>query len=148
MDKYGIHFMHVPIDNEALKTTPVPAAAVLPVFAAPNIPNNRVEVLYVGMTCAGVLAVDAADTILVNLSYHDASADTDTTLVTGAAGAAGDLKAAYMAVIREVYTLFQGVQSLDPGDTLVAPMTITTPTTAGDGYAFVVAYRVKEWNGQ
>ena len=147
-DKYGIQFAIVPIDNEAVKATPVPAAPIWPIFAAPNIPNNRVEVLYVGMACSGVLLVDAADTAFVSLSFHDASADTDTTLVTGAAGTAGDMKAAYMTVIREVYTLFNGVQSLDPGDTLNGLVTITTPTTAGDGYYFIVAYRVKEWNGQ
>lgn len=147
-DKYGISFALVPIDNEAIKATPVPAAAVLPVFAVPNIVNCRVEVLYVGIGAAGVLAIDAAETILMNLSFHDASADSDTTLVTGAAGAAGDMKAAYVSVIREVYTLFSGVQSMENGDTLVAVSTFNTPTTAGDGYFFLVAYRIKEWGGQ
>lgn len=147
MDKYGINFAIVPIDNEAVKGTPVPAAPILPVFAAPNIPNNRVEVLYVGMGCAGVLVIDGTP-VTVDLVFHDASADSNTTIVTGAVSAAGDLEAAYMTVIREVYTLFLGVQSLDPGDTLVAPLTITAPETAGDGYFFVVAYRIKEWGGQ
>lgn len=146
MDKYGINFAIVPIDNEALKATPVPAAAILPVFAAPSVPNMRVEVLAIGIT-AGILVVDAADTAFVSLVYHDASADADTTILTGAAASPGDLKAAGGQTIHECLTLWTGVQSLDPGDTIRAPLTITTPTTAGDGYYFTVAYRVKEFNG-
>lgn len=147
-DKYGLQFAFVPIDNEALKAAPVPAAPVFPVFACPESPNCRVEVVYIGIACAGVLVVDAADVILLDLVFHDASADTNTTFMTGAAGAAGDLKAAQMGVIRETTLLSRGLRTLDPGDTIVAPLTIVTPTTAGDGYYFVVAYRVKEWNGE
>ena len=143
-----IQFLHVPIDNEALKAVPVPAAAVLPVFGAPSVPNSRFEVLSIGVGATGVLVVDGTNTVLLDLVYHDASADSDTTLVTGAAGAAGDLKAAGGLVLNEVFTLWQGTQSMDPGDTIRAPLTITDPDTAGMGYYFVVAYRVKVWNGQ
>ena len=146
-DQYGIQFAIVPIDNEALKATPVPAAAVLPVFGAPSVPNCRIEVVSIGIAGA-ILVVDAANTVLVDLEYHDASADTDTNLLTGGAGDLGDLKAAGGLTANEVLTLWHGVQSLDPGDTIRAPLTITTPTTAGDGYYFVVGYRVKVWNGQ
>ena len=142
-----IKFAIVPIDNEALKATPVPDDAVLPVFGVPSAPGSRVEVLSIGIAGA-ILVVDAADPITLNLTYHDASADSDTTLLTGAAGALGDLKAAGGLTANEVLTLWHGVQSMDPGDTIRAPLSIVTPTTAGDGYYFVVGYRVRQWNGQ
>lgn len=148
MDKYGIQFAITPIDNEALKATPVPAAAVLPVFSVPSAPNCRVEVLSISLGASGVLVVDAADPVTLNLVYHDASADADTTLLTGTAGNPGDLKAAGGLTVQETLTIWSGNKSLDPGDSIRAPLTITTPTTAGDGYYFVTAYRVKEWNGE
>lgn len=147
MDKYGIQFVIVPIDNEALKATPVPAAPLLPVFGVPSAPNVRVEVLSIAIA-GNVLVVDAADPVTLDLVYWDASEDADTTLLTGAAGALGDLKAAGGLTAKEALTLWHGCQSLDPGDTIHAALTITTPTTAGDGYHFIVAYRVKEWGGQ
>lgn len=144
---YGLQFAVVPIDNEALKATPVPAAPVFPVFGAPSTPNVRVEVVSVSIAGA-VLVVDAADPVTINLVYHDASGDADTTLLTGAAGAVGDLKAAGGLTANELLTIWRGNQSLDPGDTIRAPLTTTTPTTAGDGYYFLVGYRIKEYSGE
>jgi len=146
-DKYGLQFAVVPIDGQATFTTPVPAAAQPLLFATPSRPNSRVEVLNIAVV-ASILMVDAADPITVDLVYYDASANAATTLLTGAAGAAGDLKAAGGLVANEAFTIWSGVQSLDPGDTIRAVFTITTPTTAGEGYTFIVTYRVKEWNGQ
>lgn len=144
MDKYGIQFAIVPIDNEAIKATPVPSAAVLPVFAAPSAPNCRIEVLSVSVGYMGVIPVDGTHAFTGDLNFHDASADTDTVLENDY-----NFKSTNASlVLKETTTFWHGCQSLDPGDTLSLITTITTPDTAGDGGFFLVAYRVKEWNGQ
>ena len=143
-DKYGIQFAMVPIDNEAIKATPVPAAAVLPVFAAPGGINCRIEVYSVSVGYMGVIPIDGTHAFTGDLNFHDASADTDTVLENDY-----NFKSTNSAlVLKETTTFWQGVQSLDPGDTLSLVTTITTPDTAGDGGFFLVAYRVKEYGGQ
>lgn len=144
-DKYGIQFQMVPIDNEALKASPIPAGgAVLPVFACPSIPNVAIEVVSVGLVYMGVIPVDATDAITGTLNFWDASADAATALAT-----AVNLKSTNTSlVLKEAFTIWQGTQSMDPGDTLSVPLTITTPDTAGDGGFWTVVYRVKDWNGQ
>lgn len=144
-----IQHVIVPIDNEALKASPIPSAgAQLPVFGIPSRPTERVEVLSVAIGCQGVIVVDATDTCFVSLVYHSKSASSNTTLLTGAAGTPGDLKAAGSIVLHEPVTIWSGAQSMSPGDSLYAPLTITTPDTAGDGYFFVVTYKVREYSGQ
>lgn len=143
-DKYGINFAIVPIDNEAIKATPVPDDAVLPVFAVPSRPNCRVEVLSVSLTYMGVIPVDGSHAFTGDLTFYDASANTATVLADDV-----DLKSTNASlVLKEAYTIWTGVQSMDPGDTLSMVTTITTPDTAGDGGVFTVAYRVKEWGGE
>lgn len=144
----GLQIAIVPIDNESLKASPVPAAALWPVFGAPSFPNCQFQVEAIALGCSGVAVIDAADPCTFNLVFHDKSAAANTTLLTGAAGAAGDMKAAGGVVAKEVVTVWSGKQILDPGDSIYAPVTETTVTTAGDGYYFVVAYRVREWNGE
>lgn len=147
-DKYGIKYVIVNIDNEALKASPIPSGgALLPVFSVPNIPNCSVEVVSVSLT-AGILATDGTNDLLLNLSFHDKSAASNTTLLTGANGAAGDLKAAGGFTVFEGLTIWKGSQVLDAGDSIHGILTITTPDVAGDGYHFTVGYRVLEWNGQ
>ena len=147
-DKYGIQFLIVPLDNEYLKAVPVPDDGSQIIFGCPSVPNCRVEVLSISW-CAVTLPIDGADPVTQNLVFHDASADADTTLLTGAAGALGDLLAAAgIAVANEFVTIWHGVRSLDPGDTIRADLTIVTPTTAGEGGAWLIAYRIKEWGGQ
>lgn len=147
-DKYGIQFMIVSIDNEGLKAVPVPDDMSQIIFGAPSAPSSRVEIYSISISC-DVAVADGTDAATFNLVYRDASADTETTLLTGATGAFGDLEAtAAILVAREWVTVWQGVQSLDPGDSIRCDITITTPETAGEGYAFLIAYRIKEWNGQ
>ena len=147
-DKYGLQFMVVPLDNEYGKATPVPDDGSQIIFGLPSLPNSRAEVYSVSWT-AVTLPVDAADPVTTNVVFHDASADTDTTLLTGAAGALGDLlSGAGISVANEFVTIWHGVQSLDPGDTIRIDLGIVTPTTAIEGGAFLVAYRIKEWGGQ
>lgn len=143
-DKYGIQFAIVPIDNEALKATPVPGSAVLPVFGSPSLPNSRIEVLSVSIGYMGVIPVDGSHAITGDLNFHDASADSDTVLENDYS-----IKSTNASlVLKETLTIWHGTQSLDPGDTLSFILTVSTPDTAADGGFFVVAYRVKEWGGQ
>lgn len=144
-DKYGVQFICVPIDNEALKASPVPSGgAVVPVFAVPSVPGQRIEVLSVSLTYMGVIPIDATDAITGTLNFWDASADAATALAT-----AVNLKSTNTSlVLKEAFTIWQGCQSMDPGDTLSMPLTITTPDTAGDGGFLTVVFRVKEYSGQ
>ena len=147
-DKYGINLALVPVDNEYLKQTPVPDDGSQVVFGCPSAPGIRIEVLSVSWS-AVTLPTDGTNPITVNIVFHDASADSDTTLLTGAAGAAGDLlSAAGISVANEFVTIWNGLQTMDPGDTIRFDLTVTTPDVAGEGGAFLVAYRIKEWNGQ
>ena len=144
MDKYGIMFAQVPIDNEALKATPVPGAAVLPVFAVPSAPNCRIEVLSVAISYHGVIPIDATHAITGDLNFHDASANSDTVLLDDYS-----IKSTNSSIVaKEALAIWNGCQSLDPGDTLSFILTVTTPDTAADGGLFTVAYRVKEWGGE
>lgn len=144
-DKYGIQFQMVPIDNEALKASPVPSGgAVLPVFAVPSLPNVNIEVVSVGIVYMGVIPVDGTDALTGTLNFWDASADSATALAS-----AVNLKSTNTSlVLKETFTFWTGRQRMDPGDTLSMPLTITTPDTAGDGGFFVVGYRVKEYSGE
>ncbi len=143
----GISIAIVPIEDGYFAASPVTADADPVVFAAPASPNCRIEVLGIDIICTTQLTIDASAEILINLVYHDASGDADTTLLTGAAGELGDLKTIELD-LNESYHLWHGSQSLDPGDSIRAPIDVSTPDTAGVGYAFVVAYRVQEWGGQ
>lgn len=147
-DKYGIHFAIAPIADAYLAASPTPANAKVNIFAAPASPNSRIEVISIDVVCSQQLAVDGTNDVLVGtIKLHDASADSDTTLFTGAAAGAGDLLTAVLD-LNEAYHLWSGVARLEPGDSIFATLTTTTPDTPGQGYAFIVAYRVKEWNGE
>lgn len=142
-DKYGIMFAQIPLDNEAFKTTPVPTNAEFVLFATPSSPNSRVEVLSAAITWA-TIPIDATDPITADLSFHDASADSDTVLQDDY-----NFKSTNSALVaREATTFWRGNQSLDPGDTLSLIFTTTSPDTAGKGGVVTIAYRVKEWNGE
>lgn len=148
MDKYGINFAVVHIPDTYLLASPVPDDGEITLMAAPASPNCRIEVVNIDIICADQLAVDGSNDVLVGtIKFHDASGDADTTLFTGAAGGAGDLLTAVLD-LNEAYHLWHGAQSLDPGDSIRAVLTVTTPDTPGQGYSFIVGYRVKEWGGQ
>lgn len=148
MADLGIQFTIVPISDTYLLATPVPANGEVTLMAAPAAPNSRIEVVSIDIICADQLAVDATNDVLVGtIKFHDASGDSDTTLFTGAAAGAGDLLTAVLD-LNESYHLWHGSQSLDPSDSIRAILTTTTPDTPGQGYSFIVGYRVREWNGQ
>jgi hypothetical protein len=85
--------------------------------------------------------VDASNVITFDLDFHDVSADTNTTI-------ADDVDIEDVDVAYEARTVWTGVQSLDPGDTLTLKLTETDVDTAALGGLVTVAYRIKEWNGQ
>lgn len=144
----GLVVVTTTLEDGYLAASPVTADADPLVIACPAGFNCSMEVKYVGIICTTQLVVDGSNEVkIATLSHHDVSADSDTTLLTGAAGAAGDLLTAVLD-LNEVYTLYEGTVRLDPGDSIRAPLDVTTPDTAGVGYAFVVAYRVKEWSGE
>lgn len=148
MSDLGIQFAIVPLLDEYLATTPVPADAEVLLMAAPQAPNSRIEVLSIDIVCLKTLVVDGSNQVIIDtIKVRDASADSDTTIFTGTAGAAGDLLTAVLDLY-EPYHLWHGCQSLDPGDSVRAVLDSTTPDTAGVGYSFIVGYRVREWNGQ
>jgi hypothetical protein len=142
-DKYGISFAFSPIDNEAIKATPVPDDAVHPVFSLPSTPNVSAEVYSVSIMY-NIVPVDASHAFTADLIFHDASADSDTVLADDV-----DMKSTNTAILaNEMATIWTGLQRLDPGDSLRLAFTITTPDTAGLGGITAAAYRVKEWAGQ
>ncbi len=116
-DKYGIQFAVVPIVNTYLLASPVPDDGELTLMAAPAAPNSRIEVVSIDIICADQLVVDGSNDALVGtIVFHDASADADTTLFTGAAGAAGDLLTAVLdlnEVARNAVALFAGTPNAD-----------------------------------
>lgn len=140
-----VMFAYMPIDNEALKASPVPSGgAVLPVFGVPSIPNARIEVVSVGIGYMGVIPVDGTDPITGTLNWFDASAAAATALAT-----AVNLKSTNTSlVLKNIFTFWTGNQSMDVQDTLSMALTITTPDTAADGGMFVVGYKVRDWNGE
>jgi hypothetical protein len=135
-----IQFAMVPLDNELVKATAVPDDGEQVLFVAPAAPNCRVEVLAVTVAWA-IAPVDASNVITGDLVYYDASANSATVI-------ADDVDFEAVDTAYEGRSIWSGVQSLDPGDTITLKFTITTPDTAGLGGVFCVAYRVREWNGE
>lgn len=143
MDKYGIQIAIVPLDNEAFKTSPVPTSANFNLFGVPNVPNMSVEVVAVGIMWDQI-PIDATDAITADLSFHDKSAGTNTAIVT-----AYSFKSTNTSLVaKEVFTFYNGNQRMDSGDTLSLRFTTTSPDTAGLGGSIMIAYRVKEYNGE
>lgn len=150
MSNYDIKFDVININDAYFATTPVPANAVVLLHQVPLVPNQRHELMSVHVVCMKTLAVDANDTVLVDtITCYDASAvaDVSTKLLTGGAGAAGDLKVARLT-LKIPDALFLGQYSLDRGDSVRAILATVTPDTAGVGYFFVVGSRIAEYNGE
>lgn len=123
----------IPIDA-AMETTPTIVEAGL--LSVPNGANFRIELLSVGFR-ANTLPVDAGDDVHVDIEWVDDSA----------ADAVTDLKVDYdmlaagstVLIYNEVW---RGSQVLDPGDTVNAEFDVATPTTASEGAALIVEYRI------
>lgn len=142
-DKYGVQYSQVILDNEAFKAVPVPVGANFVIFGVPGRPNARVEVYSVALAYE-VIPVDGTDPITADLIFHDASAASNTVLLDDY-----NIKSTNSALVaREPTVIWEGVQSMDPGDSLVLDTTSTSPDTAGQSPLVIVTYRVKEYNSQ
>jgi hypothetical protein len=96
----------------------------------------QMEVLSVGYR-ANTLPVDAGDPVTVDIEWIDDSASD----VVANLAAAYDMLAAGSTVL--VYNeVWRGNQILDAGDVVNAEFTVATPTTASEGAALIVEYRV------
>ena len=122
----------VPIDA-ALETTPTAVEACL--LSVPDGANFQIEVLSVNYTTV-VLPVDAGVAVEFDLEWVDDSA----------ADAVANLTADYNLqtgpTARVNNEVWRGSQILDPGDTLNAEFDVATPTTASEGAALIVEYRI------
>ena len=112
-----------------------PTATEFLLLGVPDLGNIQYEVRYVGYS-AVTLPVDAGVAVEFDLEWVDDSA----------ADAVANLKADYDLqtgpTVRVMNTVWEGSQILDPGDTLNAEMDVATPTTASEGAALVVVYKV------
>lgn len=150
MANIDIKYDTIPILDTHLLAAPAPTNGVTLLHQVPLVPNGRHEILSVDIVCMKQLAIDATDTVLVNtITPYDASAAADAAvLFTGGAAAAGDLKAAGMTALKNVVRLYSGRYSLEAGDSIRAILATVSPDTAGQGYFFIVGYRVRDYNGQ
>ncbi|KKM96713.1 hypothetical protein LCGC14_1175330 [marine sediment metagenome] len=122
----------VPVADVLLFTTPV--GTDLGLFAVPDGANFQIELLSIGVI-SNVLLADGSNVGTVDIEWtDDSNSDTVANLV-----AAFDLLTATNLIYNQVW---RGSQILDPGDRVNAEFTLTTPDTAGEGYAFILEYRV------
>lgn len=148
MDKYGIYYDTIFLDDAYLAASPVPDDAVTLLHCVPVAPHQVHEVVSIDIVPTKTILVDAADVnIIGTITPYDYSAAADgTDILTGGAGAAGDLKTITLD-LKVPYRLFDGKCILENGDSLRAILSVVTPTTAGVGYYYVVGYRITEYNG-
>jgi hypothetical protein len=128
-----VHILVVPIDA-ALETSPTVTEACL--LACPTGANMQMEILSVGFR-ANTLPIDGDNAVTVDIEFiDDSNSDTVANLA-----AAYDMLAATSTVL--IYNeVWRGSQILDSGDVVNAEFTVTTPTTASEGAALIVEYRV------
>jgi hypothetical protein len=132
-------FCYIVPADELFETTPTSVELCL--AACPDDLGYQLELNYIGFR-ANTLPVDAADAVTADIEWIDDSA----------ADAVANLVAAYnfLAANNTVLinnTVWQGSQILDPGDVVNVESGVTTPTTASEGAAFVVAGRILNKSG-
>ncbi len=130
-----IKILVIPIDA-ALEQNPTISEVTL--LVCPDGANMQLELLSVGFR-ANTLPVDAGDPVNLDLEFIN---DSDSDSVNSIGTDDYDMLAAGSTVL--VYNqVFRGSQILDPGDAINAEFTVSTPTTASEGAALIVEYRVK-----
>ena len=126
-----VQLIVVPIDA-ALETAPTVTEATL--LAVPDGVNFQIELLSVVFRC-NTLPVDAGVAVEFDLEWVDDSAAD----VVANLRADYNMQTATVLVYNEVW---RGSQILDPGDAVNAEFDVATPTTASEGAALIVEYRV------
>ncbi len=121
----------IPIDKH-LEATPLENEATL--LVCPDGTGQRLELLSVSYR-TNTLPVDSGVDIDVDIEFIDDSASDAVTQLRENF----DLKGATVLVMNEVW---RGSQILDQGDAINAEFTVSTPTTASEGAALIVEYRV------
>jgi hypothetical protein len=131
----AVEVLVIPIDA-CLEQTPTQNEACL--LACPDDVNMQVELLSVGFRC-NTLPVDAGDPVTFDLEFID---DSDTDTVTTLRSAYNMLAANATVLIYN--PVWRGSQILDAGDVVNAEFAgnTSTPTTASEGAALIVEYRV------
>ncbi len=120
----------IPIDKH-FETTPLENEATL--LVCPDGTGQRLELLSVGYR-ANTLPIDSTD-LHIDIEFID---DSDSDGVTDLRENF-DAAAATVLVNNEVW---RGSQILDQGDAINAEFTVTSPSTASEGAALIVEYRV------
>ncbi len=129
-----VHVIVVPIDF-CLEQTPLMNEATL--LSVPDGANFQLELLSVGFR-ANTLPIDAGDPVTFDLEWIDDSESAVANLIT-----AYNMLAANASAL--VYnSVWRGSQVLDAGDAVNAEFQglVSTPTTASEGAALIVEYRV------
>lgn len=130
----AVQVLVIPCDA-ALEQTPT--ATELCLLGCPDEAGFQLELLYIGFR-ANTLPVDGSNDVHVDIEHiDDSDGDSVSNLV-----AAYDLEDDTTVLIMN--TVFSGSQILDPGDVINAEFDVTTPDTASEGAAFVVAFQVTE----
>lgn len=123
----------VPITN-AIVASPDNASNQAVIFAVPDGANFQIELLSVTYV-AHVLPVDGVN-VNFDLEFVDDS-DSDTVADILATFTMDDNRTAVIGNL-----VWRGSQILDPGDAVNLEYDVATPSTAGQGAAVVVEYRV------
>jgi hypothetical protein len=128
----AVEVLVIPCDG-AFATTPTLKEVCL--LAVPDGVNYQLALLSVSIV-AQTIPIDGDNALTIDIEWCDDSAS----------DAVADLKSTFDALtgITALVNnqIWRGVQILDPGDTVNAEFTSTTPTTASKGAAFIVEYRV------
>ncbi len=124
----------VPI-TDVLVASPNAASNEATVFAVPDGANFQIELLSVSYV-ANTLPVDAAANINFDLEYVD---DSDSDAVANIL-ATFTLDDSRTAVI--VNPVWRGSQIMEAGDVVNLEFDVATPTTAAQGAAVILEYRV------
>lgn len=127
-----VNIIVVPIDA-ALEQTPTVVEACL--LSVPDNANYQLELLSVNYT-AVVLPVDAGVNVELDLEWVDDSAS------DAVANLVADYNLQTGRTARVNNEVWRGSQILEAGDTVNAEFDVATPTTASEGAALIVEYRI------
>jgi hypothetical protein len=126
-----VKFVTVPCDA-GFETTPTVVEVGL--LCVPDNAGYQIEVLGVSAFCV-VVPIDAGDAATGDLEWVD---DSESDAVANLAAAFNFLG----MTARVTNQIWRGSQILDPGDTLNMELTVVTPTTASEGMAIQVEYKI------
>ena len=132
-----VQVITVPCDAAGEQT---PTISELCLLACPDNVSMQLELIAIGYR-ANTLMIDTTDCHVDIEHIDDSASDAATDLVT-------DFDMEVENVTALVYNpVYLGSQILDAGDVINAEFTVTSPTTASEGVAFIVIFRVLRRSG-